>query len=186
MNLWLPGRYNQDGQRNSKEWLPFNIVSPRPRCLFPFWSSVWSRAAGVQTPPWPCLRTTLTVATPRHQQPLCLLLNLNPNRKRHQRDWNLKHSDKCRMKVAKRLDLIKTAFYVWARAEMPPSRCHYATQGCEKGAKFFGGTYAASHLWGHKPLLLLKGLENFLELFSNFVASLFNSISKWAIPPSRN
>ena len=55
-----------------------------------------------------------------------------------------------------------------------------------KRPKFLGGTYATSHLWGHKLLLLLKGLENFLELFSNFVASLFNSISKWAIPSNRN
>ena len=80
------------------------------------------------------LRTT--AATLRPHQPLHPQLNLNLNWKSPQRDWILKHSEKCRMKVAKRLDLIKTAFYVWARAEMPLSRrCHYATQRGEQKTK---------------------------------------------------
>ena len=77
----------------------------------------------------------LPLSDPTHQ-PLHPQLKLNLNWKSPQRDWILKHSEKCRMKVAKRLDLIKTAFYVWARAEMPLSRrCHYATQRGEQKTK---------------------------------------------------
>ena len=53
----------------------------------------------------------------------------------------------------------------------------YATQCRERRPKFFGGTYAASHLWGHKLLLLLKGLEKFFELFCNFPAPALHHFS---------